>query len=208
LPNTSEAGENVTDGWVPPFPLSATVCGLDGSRSVKVNVAASDPVSTGLRVTETVQLELAGMLFLQVLVALKSAEFGPPMVALVKPTELVLAFVIVTVWALDAPMGTEPKLSVAGLIVRAVSPVPLTEVVCGLPVALSDTLRLALRVPKPVGVKVTLIVQLLPTWTDPLQLSVCSKSPLFVPVKWILVIFSAAVPLLERVTCCAGLCAL
>jgi len=41
-------------------------------------------------------------------------------------------------------------------------PTPLSETVCGLPVALSTTEMLAWRVPGAMGVKVTLIVQLVP----------------------------------------------
>jgi hypothetical protein len=82
-------------------------------------------------------------------------------------------------------------------------PVPLRLTVCGLPAALSviDTLAVSLLVVD--GVKVTLMVQLLPAarvlgLTG--QVLVWAKSPEFVPVRLMLLIVKAAVPLLVRVT--------
>jgi hypothetical protein len=51
-------------------------------------------------------------------------------------------------------------------------PVPVSATDCGLPVALSDTDIVAVRVPTTVGVKVTLIVQFAPLATDEPQLFV------------------------------------
>src|SRR2546427_3476062 len=87
----------------------------------------------------------------------------------------------------------------------AASPVPVRLAACGLPLALSATLNVALLVPLAVGVKVTLIVHWAPAATEVPQLLVCPKSPLFVPLMAMLVMSSAAVPLLERVTVCAAL---
>jgi len=79
----------------------------------------------------------------------------PVIVSVVVPT-----FVSVTVLAaVVVPTVTEPKLKLVGESF-AVVPVPLSETVCGLPDALSVTLKAALRVPLAVGLKVTLIVQL------------------------------------------------
>jgi hypothetical protein len=79
----------------------------------------------------------------------------PVIVSVVVPT-----FVSVTVFAaVVVPTVTEPKLKLVGESF-AVVPVPLSETVCGLPDALSVTLKAALRVPLAVGLKVTLIVQL------------------------------------------------
>ena len=53
-------------------------------------------------------------------------------------------------------------------LAEVLEPVPERLRVCGLPVALSATLRVALRVPVAAGLKVTLIVQLAPAATlDP-----------------------------------------
>ena len=82
----------------------------------------------------------------------------------------------------------------------AVVPVPVTLVVWGLLLALSVTLRVAVRVPAAVGVKVTLIVQLPPAGTLAPQVLVgIAKSPLFVPVTAMLVMLNAVLPGLESV---------
>jgi hypothetical protein len=84
-----------------------------------------------------------------------------PVIAIAVIVNVVVpTFVSVTVFAaVVVPTVTEPKLKLAGESF-AVVPVPLSETVCGLPDALSVTLRVALRVPLAVGLKVTLIVQL------------------------------------------------
>ena len=82
-------------------------------------------------------------------------------------------------------------------------PAPLKLAVCGLPAALSATLSVPLRVPVAVGVKVTLTVQLaLAARVEGLkgQLLVWAKSPLLAPVIETLVMVSAELPLLVRVT--------
>ena len=80
------------------------------------------------------------------------------------------------------------------------TPVPAKLAVCGLPLALSVTLKVAVLVPLAVGVKVTLIVHWAPVATEVPQLLLCPKSPLFVPVTAMLLMLRLAVPVLERVT--------
>jgi hypothetical protein len=70
---------------------------------------------------------------------------------------------------------------------------------------LSVIVTAALRAPVAVGVNVTLILQLAPAATLAPQVFVWLKSPLFVPVIVMLVMLSAAVPVLERVTAWAVL---
>jgi hypothetical protein len=84
-------------------------------------------------------------------------------------------------------------------------PVPVSATVCGLPVALSDTEMLACRVPEAVGVKVTLMVQLVAAASELPQVLVCAKSPLFVPVMLMLLRVKAALPELLSVTVLAAL---
>jgi hypothetical protein len=75
--------------------------------------------------------------------------------------------------------------------------------VCGLPAALSATLRDAVALPLPpfaVGVNVTLIVQLAPAASAVPQLLFCVNSLAFVPANPIDVMVSGALPLLVRVT--------
>jgi hypothetical protein len=70
-------------------------------------------------------------------------------------------FVRVTAFVRLAPSLTKPKFTLVGESF-AVVPVPLRGTFCGLPAALSVTLRAAERVPLAVGLKVTLILQLAP----------------------------------------------
>ena len=73
---------------------------------------------------------------------------------------------------------------------------------------MSVIVTLALRPPVAVGVKVTLIEQLAPAARvlEPLgQVLVWAKSPLLVPLRAMLLMVKAAVPLLVNVTVCAAL---
>ena len=70
---------------------------------------------------------------------------------------------------------------------------------------MSVTVNVPLRVPVAVGVKVTLIVQLVPAARLAPQLLVCPKSPLLVPLTAMLVMPSAVPWELVRVTACAAL---
>jgi len=78
-------------------------------------------------------------------------------------------------------------------------PVPVRLAVWGLPLALSVRVMAALRVPVAAGVKVTLIVQLVPAATLDPQLLVCAKSPGLVPVSAMLEMLKAEFPVLFRV---------
>ena len=113
--------------------------------------------------------------------------------------------------ALVVPVFWLPKLRLVGVSVTPgaeIVPVPESATLCGLPVALSTIVTLALRLPVAEGVKVTLIAQLLPA-ASVLGLIghvfVWAKSPAFVPLTAMLVIASAAVPLLVSVTDFAAL---
>jgi hypothetical protein len=79
-------------------------------------------------------------------------------------------------------------------------PVPERATVWGLPLALSVMLTEAERLPLAVGVKVTLIVQLLLAATELPQVLVWAKSLALAPVIARLVMLKAAVPVLLRVT--------
>lgn len=136
----------------------------------------------------------------------------PPRPTLLMVMSALPLLVRVTVWAgLVVPTFWLPKLRLLGLKVTAgagVVPVPLRVTDCGLFGALSLIVTLALRAPLAPGVKVTLIVQLLPA-VNVLGLIghvlVCAKSPALVPATLIVVIVRSAVPLLVSVTICAGL---
>jgi hypothetical protein len=84
--------------------------------------------------------------------------------------------------ALMIPMLWLPKLKLVGkTLTPEAMPVPVRFTVCGLPLPLSVTVRVAVRTPAIVGVNVTLIVQLAPAASVAAQLLVCAKSLLFVP---------------------------
>jgi hypothetical protein len=75
---------------------------------------------------------------------------------------VVPTLVSVTVFTgLAVPMATVPKLKLVEESF-AVVPIPLSGACCGLPAALSVTLRSAMRVPLAVGLNVTLMPQLAP----------------------------------------------
>ena len=79
---------------------------------------------------------------------------------------VVPTFVNVTVLvALVTPTVTEPKLRLVGESL-AVVPMPLSGTCCGLPAALSVTIRAAVRVPEAVGLNLMLIVQLAPAASE------------------------------------------
>ena len=81
----------------------------------------------------------------------------------------------------------------------------MRETACGLPAALSLTLSDAVRVPLAVGLKVTLMLQVVPAANELPQVWVCQKSPALAPVMVIPLIVKLVVPTLVSVTVFAGL---
>src|SRR5581483_8587129 len=112
-------------------------------------------------------------------------------------------FVSAKLWAaLVVPTRTVPKSSEPfEKETSGATPVPDKFTVCGLPAALSISVRPPEFVPVLVGVKVTLIVQVAPTASEFPQLLVCAKAPVAV----MLVIVRGAVPLLPKVRICGAL---
>ena len=108
------------------------------------------------------------------------------------------ALVVPTAWLLKVRLVGERLTTVA-------VPVPLRLTVCGLPLALSAIFSEAPRLPLAEGVKVTLMVQLPAAATELPQVLVWAKSPALVPASAMLVMLSAALPVLFRVTVCAAL---
>ena len=99
-----------------------------------------------------------------------------------------------------------PKLKEVGERLTAGVPVPelpLRLIFCGLPVALSLTVTVPVRVPVVVGVKFTLIVQLVPGASEVPQVPTPAKakSPLIVSPLIVMVV----VPELVSVENCAAL---
>jgi hypothetical protein len=114
---------------------------------------------------------------------------------------VVPTFFSVTVLAeLVVPTFTEPKLRLVG-VSSAVVPVPLSGTCCGLPAALSVTVRFALRAPVVDGLNVRLTVQLAAAARElPQVVAVSGKSAASAPVTAMLLMVSAVVPTLVSVT--------
>ena len=184
---------------VTPEPVREINCGLFEALSVIVNMPLRKPLAVGVKVTLTVQLELAPTLAPQLLVCAKSPlACIPLMLVAVGP-----GFDRVTgCEPLALPSACAAKLSAAGVAFRTFAPpVPVSDTVCGLPEALSVMVRVPVRVPVAVGVNVTLTVQLVLTARLVPQLLLCAKSPLAV----MLAMFAAAVPVFDTVTGCDAL---
>src|SRR5438552_13312896 len=102
------------------------------------------------------------------------------------------------------PKGTDEGVSVAADAV----PVPERLKVCGLPLASSVTVKVAVRPAVAVGVNVTLMVQLeLAASVEGVsgQLFVWPKTPGFVPPRAMSLMVSGAGPVFESVTVCGAL---
>ncbi len=114
---------------------------------------------------------------------------------------VVPTFFSVTVFAaLVTPTATVPKLRLLG-VSSAVVPVPLSGTSCGLPAALSVTVKFALRAPVVDGLNVRLMVQLAAAARElPQVVAVSGKSAASVPVTAMLLMVSAVVPMLVSVT--------
>jgi hypothetical protein len=102
------------------------------------------------------------------------------------------------------PPGYTAKDKFAGTVIVGATAVPVRLAVCGLLVALSVTVSVAVRVPAAVGVKVTLIVQLAPAASELPQLFDSAKSPGLVPVIATLAMVAGPVPVLVSVTTWSG----
>jgi len=111
-----------------------------------------------------VQVPLTAMLPVQVLVCEKSDVTVPAIVMLVNVSAEVPVFFTVTVCLLKVFSGTLANDRLAGDSVTTGNapalPVPVRFTECGLPVALSVTVTVAVRVPVATGEKVTAILQL------------------------------------------------
>ena len=153
--------------------------------SLRVSVADSAPFRLGLKVTLIVQLALAASALEQLFVWGKSLAFAPPTLIPEMPSGPGPLFESVTACAVVVvPTATLPKPRVEGAAVAVgETPVPVREAVCGLPAALSVTVRKPARAPPAVGVNVTLIVQVAPAaiaFGAIGQLFAWAKSPLVV----------------------------
>ena len=193
------------------FPVNATVCGLFVAESVNVSVAVRVPDAAGVNVTLTVQFPDPAKVVPQVFAEIaKSPALVPEMAMLVMLIDAVPPFVNVTVWGeLVAPTGVfanERLVGITDAFAVLLVPVPVNATVCGLFVAESVKVSVAVRVPAAVGVNVTLTVQLPePAKVVPQVFAEMAKSPALAPEMAMLVMLIDAVPALARVTDCGEL---
>ena len=85
------------------------------------------------------------------------------------------------------------------------TPEPLRDTVCGLPASLSVIFNAALRFPLPVGVNVTVMLQLAPAAKEVLHSLVWANSPALVPEMAIPVMLRVIEPTLVKFTVCGEL---
>jgi hypothetical protein len=209
-PNPRLAGK-LTAGAVP-VPLRATLWEAGVALSAKFNVALSAAAVEGENVSVTVQLPPAatGDAVEQVAEAIaKSDAFVPVTLGLlVNVRAAVPVFIRVTITCgLVEPRGTEPKAVLAGRLTigaGAVVPVPISETLCGLGVALSAKVSEALSADVVEGLNVSVTVQLAPAFTGAAVEHVADtilKSAAFVPeMAGLLLKISDPVPVFIRVT--------
>ena len=161
----------MTDG-PRPVPVRVTVCGLPGASSAILIVPFLAPPTVGVKVTLMVQEPPAARGLTQLLVWAKSPlGVMPRMVSAPAPL-----LVSVTVCGeLGTPTPRLPKVKLVDDKVTAPPwPLPVRVALCGLPAALSVTVNVPDLVPDAVGVKVTLIVQLVWAANELVQVLVCA----------------------------------
>src|SRR5205807_1366794 len=166
LPKPRLVGANPTPGAVP-FPLRDRKSGVQGAMSASDSVPVRAPEAVGVKVTLMVQFApaakvagLVGQALAPVLVAAKSLEAANELI--VKAAAPV--FVSVTViGALVVASSWLPKSRLVGANpTPGAVPFPLRVMICGLPLASSESDSVPVRAPEAVGVKVTLMVQFAP----------------------------------------------
>lgn len=161
LPKVRLSAERLTSGPVAmAVPVRLIRFGLLGALLVMVMLPVRIPTAVGVNVTLIVQLAPAAKLLPQLFDETKS----PLAVMLVSTRVVVPVFVAATVCGrLVVPTVWLAKFRL--LVDRdspGVTPVPLSPIVRGLPAPLSVIVTEPERAPAAVGVKVTLIVQLVP----------------------------------------------
>jgi hypothetical protein len=203
LPKVNILVEKLATGEVPtPAPVRAIICGLPLALSVMATEAVRLPEEAGVNVTLIVQLPPAATEAPQVLVAVKSPGLAPVTAMLAMFNDaLPVSFRVTDCAELVVPRFWLPKARVlADRLAVGFVPVPVRLTGCGLPAALSEIITVAVRLPTPAGVKVTLIEHSAPAATEVPQVFVSGKSPGLAPDTVMLVMLKAALPLFVRVT--------
>ena len=190
-----------------PRPLSATVCGLFPSESLKFNVAEREPVAVGPKTTLAVQLANGASVVPQVLLKIeKSLAFAPPKLMLLMLMMVVFPFVSVATFCPPLfPIATDAHVIPVGEIevapAGAAAPVPERVTACGLLVAESVKLRAALRVPVAPGLNTTVTVQVTgAARVAPQVVPETVKSAELAPMTAMLAMLRVAPPVFDKVT--------
>lgn len=154
-------------------PVSATVCGLCGALSETLidAVRLDGPLAAGSNFTVIRQDALAPRLCGQLFVSIKSAGFAPFKTIPDIPSEVVPELDSVTFCAaLAVPAGCALNVRVeADSVIAGATAVPVKDIICGLPAALSLRLKLALFVPLDSGAKFIVTVQVAEDASVPLE---------------------------------------
>jgi hypothetical protein len=178
--------------------------------SATLSVALKAPVVDGVNVTLMVQVAAIARLTPQLLVEAKEPAFAPPIE--IPPIEsgpvpgfdsVMDCAAVVTPTVVLAKVTLLRESTACG--VGGARPVPETVVLWGEPAALSVTVTDAVAAEATVGVKMTATLQEDPAARVVPQVPATAKDVGFVPVSVMLVMFSAAFPVFERVMFCAGL---
>lgn len=191
-------GERLTSGACP-VPLRLTLWGLFMALSVSVRAPLRGPTPVGVKVTLMMQLALGATEPPQVLVWAKSPLALIARGARATLPEFVNVMVCEALWV-DRACPEKVRL-VAERLTTAASPVPLRVTVWGLLVALSVSVRVPVRGPGTLGVKVTPMVQAMPGLTGTVQLLVWAKSPVVLIVRGV----RPPVPVLVNKIVCGAL---
>ena len=174
------------------------------ASSTMVTVAANTPVDTGVKIPLIVQFPPTATVEPHVLVTAKEDAPAPETVTLVIARGAVPALVSVTDWdalAVSSSWLPNDKL-VAESVGAEMSPVPLSAIVCGEPLASSLMAIEAVNGPCIEGTKRALIEQWAPAATVAPQVFEVRKEEAFAPVMAMLETAIGAVLLLVNVTDC------
>lgn len=186
-------------------PESATVCGLPEPESANDNVAVRVPLTVGLNTTLAEQLADGARLVPQVVLLMaKSPGFAPPMAMLLIAIEDPVPLVKFADWAAlvdDTAVAANPSAvgDTVTLPPGAGLPVPESATICGLLLAVSDTVRVAVRDPPAPGLKSRATLQVPDAARlDPQVLLEMRKSPGSAPVTaMLLMVMDEPVPLVS-----------
>jgi hypothetical protein len=180
------------------------VCGEVLALSVMVTAAVTAPAAVGAKCPWIVQFAPTARLVPQLLANTNSDALAPVTAMLVMDKAAVPVLVMVTDCdPLDVSTVVDPndKL-VADRVTGGARPVPLKAMLCGEVEALSVMAMAAFNAPVVAGAKCPWIVQLAPTARLVPQLFANTNEVAPAPVTAMLVIDTAAVPLLVMVTVC------